>query len=59
MKNIHNVIKIIFFIFVITVAIVATGTYFLKRNKSAGQPTLTANFIDLDTVEKISKYRSC
>ncbi|PIP51397.1 hypothetical protein COZ61_01190 [Candidatus Berkelbacteria bacterium CG_4_8_14_3_um_filter_33_6] len=29
------------------------------KNKTAPQPVLTANFIDLDKVDKISKYRSC
>src|SRR3990167_4012540 len=49
---------------VVVVGIIVAGWVLLavinvKNNKTSPQPVLTANFIDLDKVEKISKYRSC
>ncbi len=34
-------------------------TFVLYKNHKGSQPIMTANFIDLAKVEKISKYRSC
>lgn len=43
----------------VAVLFVALGAVFLLKNKKSEPPLLTANFIDLDKVEKISKFRSC
>ena len=44
---------------VVVVGWVALAVINAKNNKTAPQPVLTANFIDLDKVDRISKYRSC
>jgi len=45
---------------IITVIILAMGaTAVFLKNKNSPSPVLTANFIDLDKVDKISKFRSC
>lgn len=59
MKVMHTVKKIIFLVFIIALPVIAVGIYWFKSTEIVGQPVLTANFIDLVTVEKISKYRSC
>lgn len=59
MKSINNVTKKIFLVFIIVITIFTAGIYFFKHTEPVSQPILTANFIDLAKVEKISKYRSC
>jgi len=44
----------------VLVLFAAVGLFiFNNKNKTAPQPILTTNFIDLSKVEKISKFRSC
>ncbi|MBI5045322.1 MAG: hypothetical protein HZC02_05360 [Candidatus Levybacteria bacterium] len=43
----------------VVILIAAVVVFVLFKNHKGTQPVITANFIDLEKVEKISKFRSC
>ncbi len=51
--------KIIFALGILVLAAVGVVAISLFMSRNAPAPVLAANFIDLDKIEKISKYRSC
>lgn len=57
-KSEKNMKKSIIVIAAVIILVTGAVAVFLK-NRNTPPPVLTANFIDLDKVEKISKFRSC
>lgn len=53
------VVKILTVIGILVLILISGAFFSIKSNKNVPPPQITANFVDLNKIEKISRYRSC